>query len=76
MKTDQLNKQESKAVCLEANQIVSFKRPQNLVITSGKVWVTIAGDSQDYIYTEGQSVTLPRGKHTVVQALGKASFWF
>lgn len=76
MKTKQFNEQQSKAVCLEENQIVSFRRPENLFITSGKVWITIAGDSEDYIYGEGDSVTLPCGKHTVVQALGKASFWF
>lgn len=76
MKMKQANEQQSKAVCLEEKQIVSFKKPQKIFITSGKIWVTIAGDSQDYIYGEGDSVKLPCGKHTVIQALGRASFWF
>lgn len=76
MKTKQVKEQQSKAVCLEGKQIVSFKKPQKIFITSGKIWVTIAGDSEDYIYGEGESVKLPYGKHTVIQALGRASFWF
>lgn len=76
MKTEQSNEQQSKAVCLEENQVVSFRKPKSLFITSGNLWITIAGDSEDYIYGEGDTVKIPDGKHTVVQALGKASFWF
>lgn len=76
MKTDQRNEQKSQAVCLEENQVFSFRKLQKIFITSGNVWITIAGDSEDYIYGEGDAVKIPDGKHTVVQALGKACFWF
>ncbi len=76
MKKEQVNGQKMKAVSLDEKQVVSFKRPLEIFITSGKVWITTNGDSQDYIYGEGESFKVPSGKHTVVQALGRASFWF
>jgi len=76
MQKKQLNGQKMKAVSLDEKQVVSFKRPLEIFITSGKVWITTTGDSQDYIYGEGESFKVPSGKHTVVQALGRASFWF
>lgn len=76
MQKTQVIGQNKKAVTLNEKQVVSFKKPLEIFITSGKVWITTAGDSQDYIYGEGESFKVPSGKHTVVQAMGKASFWF
>ncbi len=67
---------ETKSVELDEKQIVSFKESYDVFVTSGKLWITVDGDSEDYIYGEGESFKIPTGKHTVIQALGKSSFWF
>ena len=66
---------EQKSVKLEENQVMSFKKIQNLFVTSGNIWMTVAGDSEDYFYSEGDCVKIPNGKHTVIQAIGRATFW-
>lgn len=76
MKAEQINQEQTTKVCLEENQVFSFKKLQKIFITSGNLWITITGDSEDYIYGEGDIVKIPDGKHTVAQALGKTCFWF
>jgi quercetin dioxygenase-like cupin family protein len=76
MKHEQATRNKKKTVSLNEKQIMSFKKPFEIFVTSGKIWVTTSGDSQDYIYGEGDCVKLPSDKHTVIQAMGRASFWF
>lgn len=67
---------EAKSIELDEKQVFSLKKAQKIFVTSGKLWITMDGDSEDYIYGEGDCFKIPDGKHAVIQALGKASFWF
>ncbi len=64
------------SINLEENEIFSFKKPEIITVESGKIWLTVEGDSKDYFLGDGENFHIPDGKHSVVQALGKSSFWF
>ncbi len=61
---------------LEENQTFSFKEARTVHIDSGQIWMTVEGDREDYFFKAGDSFLAEAGKHTVLQALGKSSFWF
>lgn len=75
MKKELVCEQKTKVIDLNENQVMSFKKLQKIFVASGKLWITVAGDEKDYFYGEGEIVCLPKGKHTVIQSLGKSTFW-
>lgn len=73
---NQIHLSDIKKVTLEKNQVFSLKRSKEVHVISGELWLTHEGDAQDYFYQAGDKFVLPDGKHSVMQALGQASFWF
>lgn len=63
-------------ITLEENQVFSLKQSKEIHVVSGDLWLTKEGDHKDYFYQAGDKFILPEGVHSVVQALGKSSFWF
>lgn len=61
---------------LEENQTFSLKEARVVHVNSGEIWMTVEGDAQDYFYRAGDSFFAEAGKLTVLQAMGKSSFWF
>lgn len=73
---NQINLSDIKKVTLETNQVFSLRNSKEVHVVSGELWITHEGDVKDYFYQAGDKFTLPEGKHSVMQALGKSSFWF
>ncbi len=65
-----------KDILLEENQTYGLKEATMIHVDSGEIWMTVEGDIKDYFYKAGDSFFAEDGKHTVLQALGKSSFWF
>jgi uncharacterized protein YaiE (UPF0345 family) len=68
--------EKTNSVKLEENETFSFKKPEIITVESGKIWLTVEGDSKDYFFGDGDIFHTPGDKHAVIQALGKSSFWF
>jgi len=51
-------------------QLVSIRLEQKLVIrtVSGRIWITIETDVNDYWLSAGETLVLPRGRHIVIEA--------
>jgi hypothetical protein len=66
-----------KEVCLSAHEVCRLKQSRHLVrITtlSGKLWITLRGEAQDYILKCGESLVLRPQRLTLVEGLSEARF--
>lgn len=65
------------SIHIHAGELVSWI-PDNMLylhVQTGLVWLTIAGDGQDYWLAAGAQMQLPAGRQIVMEAEGrKASF--
>lgn len=62
----------SSMLVLARGEVVSFKtegRSCRISCVSGRVWVTAAGQSTDYLMAAGNEVTLPAGSKVVIEGL-------
>jgi hypothetical protein len=48
--------------------------PRRLVVTSGRLWLTFTGGSDDHWLNAGEGLTLPAGAEAVAEAWPEASF--
>lgn len=44
-------------------------QPRTLHVTQGRVWITIEGDTGDYLLAPGQALALPARRQVVIEAL-------
>lgn len=59
---------------LAGGELISVRdaRAIELIVTRGRAWVTLEGDSRDFFPRGGQSMAIPAGRRAVVEALGDA----
>lgn len=62
-------------VDIQAGQIVSgvAEQVETLSISSGCVWLTVEGASQDYCLEAGDTLTIPAGRLVVMETLAPSS---
>jgi len=48
--------------------------PRRLVVTSGRLWLTVTGGTDDHWLCAGQGLTLAAGQEIVVEAWPRAEF--
>ncbi len=64
--------------CLPEKETVAFsgnRKGRRIAVTQGSVWLTQAGDAEDYILAAGQSLRITRAGVVLVQPLkGDACF--
>ncbi|MFC5473125.1 DUF2917 domain-containing protein [Paraherbaspirillum soli] len=63
------------SLTIGAGQVMSVSSPvaQSLQIVSGRVWVTVAGQSDDYWLSAGQFLNVAADSHIVIEADKAAS---
>ncbi len=47
---------------------VRLEQEQMIRVASGRVWITIESDANDYWLAAGQTMVLPRDRHIVIEA--------
>ncbi|RZL31030.1 MAG: DUF2917 domain-containing protein [Rubrivivax sp.] len=62
---------------LEASQALTLRAvraPRRLVVTSGRLWLTVSGQAGDHWLAAGEGLTLEAGHEAVVEAWPEATF--
>lgn len=63
--------------CLASGQaltVTAARLPRRLVVTQGRLWLTITGRAGDHWLQAGEGVTLAPGESAVVEAWPQAAF--
>ena len=58
----------------QALTLVAARGPRRLVVTSGRLWLTFTGGTDDHWLRAGEHLTLPAGAEVVAEAWPEASF--
>lgn len=58
----------------QALTLAAARAPRRLVVTSGRLWLTVTGATADHWLRAGEGLTLAAGQETVVEAWPEASF--
>ena len=58
----------------QALTLAASRGPRRLVVTSGRLWLTVAGGTDDHWLHIGEHLTLPAGAEVVAEAWPEASF--
>ncbi len=58
----------------QALTLAAARAPRRLVVTAGRLWLTVSGDSDDHWLRAGDGITLAAGQEVVVEAWPEASF--
>lgn len=61
---------QTRQIRLADQELYSFQMPYSnlLQVQSGRVWLTVEGDAQDYWIGAGEQMQLPRGRKVVMEA--------
>ena len=58
----------------QALTLAATRGPRRLVVTQGRLWVTLAGQLDDHWLRAGEGLTLAGGRPAVVEAWPEAAF--
>ncbi len=58
----------------QALTLAAITAPRRLVVTSGRLWLTVSGGTDDHWLRAGEGLTLAAGQETVVEAWPEAEF--
>ncbi|MFG6430829.1 DUF2917 domain-containing protein [Roseateles sp. LYH14W] len=58
----------------QALTLAASRGPRRLVVTSGRLWLTLSGGSDDHWLRSGEGLTLTAGQEAVVEAWPEAAF--
>jgi ferric-dicitrate binding protein FerR (iron transport regulator) len=58
----------------QALTLDATRAPRRLVVTSGRLWLTVTGGCDDHWLAAGEGLTLAAGQQAVVEAWPQASF--
>lgn len=58
----------------QALTLAAARGPRRLVVTSGRLWLTVTGGSDDHWLGSGEGLTLAAGQAAVVEAWPEAAF--
>jgi quercetin dioxygenase-like cupin family protein len=58
----------------QALTLRATRAPRRLVVTSGRLWLTVSGGNDDHWLHAGEALTLAPGQEVVVEAWPKAEF--
>lgn len=58
----------------QALTLAAARAPRRLVVTAGRLWLTVSGGSDDHWLRAGDGLTLAAGQEVVVEAWPEASF--
>jgi NADPH-dependent ferric siderophore reductase len=58
----------------QALTLAGARGPRRLVVTSGRLWLTFTGSTDDHWLVAGDGVTLPAGAEAVAEAWPEAAF--
>jgi ferric-dicitrate binding protein FerR (iron transport regulator) len=58
----------------QALTLAATRAPRRLVVTSGRLWLTVTGGCDDHWLAAGEGLTLAAGQQAVVEAWPQASF--
>lgn len=58
----------------QAIMLAAAREPRRLVVTSGRLWLTVSGGTDDHWLCTGEGLTLAAGQEVVVEAWPEAAF--
>ena len=58
----------------QALTLAAARGPRRLVVTTGRLWVTVAGQMDDHWLRAGEGLTLASGQQAVVEGWPEAAF--
>ncbi|WP_293504370.1 DUF2917 domain-containing protein [Roseateles sp.] len=58
----------------QALTLAAARGPRRLVVTSGRLWLTLSGGGDDHWLRAGEGLTLAAGREVVVEAWPRAEF--
>ncbi len=58
----------------QALTLAAARTPRRLVVTTGRLWLTISGGTHDHWLRAGEGLTLAAGQEVVVEAWPEAAF--
>ena len=58
----------------QALTLAAARMPRRLVVTEGRLWLTISGGTDDHWLRAGEGLTLAAGQEVVVEAWPEANF--
>lgn len=58
----------------QALTLAAARGPRRLVVTSGRLWLTVSGGTDDHWLCAGEGLTLAAGQEVVVEAWPEAAF--
>lgn len=58
----------------QALTLAAMAAPRRLVVTSGRLWLTVSGGTDDHWLRAGEGLTLAAGQEVVVEAWPEAAF--
>ncbi|KQV50306.1 hypothetical protein ASC95_13040 [Pelomonas sp. Root1217] len=58
----------------QALTLAAVAAPRRLVVTSGRLWLTVSGGTDDHWLCAGEGLTLAAGQEVVVEAWPEAAF--
>jgi len=58
----------------QALTLAAARGPRRLVVTSGRLWLTVSGGTDDHWLRAGEGLTLAAGQEAVVEAWPEAAF--
>lgn len=58
----------------QALTLAAARGPRHLVVTSGRLWLTVSGGAEDHWLRAGEGLTLAAGTQAVIEAWPQAEF--
>ena len=58
----------------QALTLSAARTPRRLIVTAGRLWVTLAGQADDHWLQAGEGLTLAKGQQAVVEGWPEAAF--
>lgn len=58
----------------QALTLAAARAPRRLVVTGGRLWLTVSGGTHDHWLCAGEGLTLAAGEEAIVEAWPEASF--
>jgi hypothetical protein len=58
----------------QALTLAAARDPRRLVVTSGRLWLTVSGGTEDHWLRAGEGLTLAAGQEAVLEAWPEAAF--
>ncbi|MBY0413355.1 MAG: DUF2917 domain-containing protein [Bdellovibrionales bacterium] len=58
---------------MDRREIINLKSDRIVIIKEGILWVTYAGDLEDYFYMAGETITISKKRPAIMEALDKCS---